>query len=142
MRVQFRSFALGLVLSTVVGTARADLIVTGTVDHLQIGARQAPILEILEALKKQWDWLSVPRPTRLDCRRHIHRIIVFDLASAFPGQGLRPPHRAKSFPDRFHLVAVAAAAVPIPPPQVQRGDHARALKSPGHPSRATSASTR
>jgi len=48
-----------------VGTARADLIVTGTVDHLQIEARQVPILEILEARKKQWDWLSVPRPTRL-----------------------------------------------------------------------------
>jgi hypothetical protein len=54
MRVQFRSFALGLALSTVVRTAGAAVIVTGTVDHLDIEASQAPILEVLEVLKKQF----------------------------------------------------------------------------------------
>jgi hypothetical protein len=54
MRIQFRSFALGLALSTVVGAARADVIVTGTLDHLHIEASRAPIVEVLEALKKQF----------------------------------------------------------------------------------------
>jgi hypothetical protein len=54
MRFQFRSFAFGLALSTVIGTARADVIVTGTLDHLHIEASQAPILVVLEALKKQF----------------------------------------------------------------------------------------
>jgi hypothetical protein len=54
MRFPFRSFAFGLALSAVIGTARADVIVTGTLDHLRIEASQAPILVVLEALKKQF----------------------------------------------------------------------------------------
>lgn len=54
MRIQFRSLALGLALSTVAGAARADVIVTGTLDHLHIEASRAPIVEVLEALKKQF----------------------------------------------------------------------------------------
>jgi hypothetical protein len=52
--IQFTSFALGLALSTAVGTARADVTVTGTVDNLHVEAREAPILEVLEVLKKQF----------------------------------------------------------------------------------------
>jgi hypothetical protein len=54
MRIQLRSFAFGLALSAIIGTARAAVIVTGTVDHLDIEASQAPILEVLEVLKKQF----------------------------------------------------------------------------------------
>jgi hypothetical protein len=54
MRIQPRSFAFGLALSAVIGTARAAVIVTGTVDRLDIEASQAPILEVLEVLKKQF----------------------------------------------------------------------------------------
>jgi hypothetical protein len=54
MRIQFRSLALGFALSTVVGAARADVIVTGTLDNLHIEASRAPILAVLEALKKQF----------------------------------------------------------------------------------------
>ena len=38
MRIQPRSFAFGLALSAVIGTARAAVIVTGTVDRLDIEA--------------------------------------------------------------------------------------------------------
>jgi P pilus assembly chaperone PapD len=44
MRIQLRSFAFGLALSAVIGTAQAAVIVTGTVDRLDIEASQAPIL--------------------------------------------------------------------------------------------------
>jgi hypothetical protein len=105
MRFPFRSFAFGLALSAVIGTARADVIVTGTLDHLRIEASQAPSGpgSPEETIR---DWLSVPRPPRLDYRWHIYRITVIDLASAFPGQGLRPPDRAQSFHNRFHPVAM------------------------------------
>jgi hypothetical protein len=46
MRIQLRSFAFGLALSAVIGTARAAVIVTGTVDRLDIEASQAPIVSI------------------------------------------------------------------------------------------------
>ena len=54
MRIPFRSFALGLALSTVAGAAQADVMVTGTVDNLRIEARRAPIVEVMEALKRQF----------------------------------------------------------------------------------------
>ena len=38
MRIQLRSFAFGLALSAIIGTSRAAVIVTGTVDHLDIEA--------------------------------------------------------------------------------------------------------
>jgi hypothetical protein len=54
MRIQLRSFALALALSTIIGAARADVIVSGTLDHLHIEAKQASIVEVLEALKKKF----------------------------------------------------------------------------------------
>ena len=54
MRIQLWSFALAFGLSTIIGAARADVIVSGTLDHLTIKAKQAPIVEVLEALKKKF----------------------------------------------------------------------------------------
>jgi|SRR5271165_5451082 len=54
MRIRLWSFALAFGLSTIIGAARADVIVRGTLDHLTIEAKQAPIIEVLEALKKKF----------------------------------------------------------------------------------------
>ena len=54
MRIPLPSLSLALALSGVVGAARGDVVVTGTLDHLQIEANQAPIVEVLEALKSKF----------------------------------------------------------------------------------------
>ena len=54
MRSEVRSFVFALALSAAAGAARADVTVTGTLDHLHIEASNAPIVEVMEALKKQF----------------------------------------------------------------------------------------
>ena len=54
MRNEVRSFAFALAFSSVAGAARADVIVTGTLENLHIEASNAPIVEVMEALKKQF----------------------------------------------------------------------------------------
>ena len=71
MRIPFRSFAVGLALSTVAGAAQADVMVTGTVDNMRIEARRAPIIEVMEALKRQFGFFTdtAPVPTGLSTAR-------------------------------------------------------------------------
>jgi hypothetical protein len=54
MRIRLRSFAVGLASLAAVGAARADVIVSGTLDQLHIEANRAPIVDVLEALKQQF----------------------------------------------------------------------------------------
>jgi hypothetical protein len=54
VQIQFRGLALALALSTVTVAARAEVIVSGTLDDLHIEANRAPILEVLDALKQRF----------------------------------------------------------------------------------------
>ncbi len=65
MRIQLRSLALGLALSAAIGAARADVIVSGVLQDLRVEADQAPIAEVLEALKQRFGIVYQSR-ARLD----------------------------------------------------------------------------
>ena len=141
MRIPFSSFALGLALSTVVGAAWADVTVTGTVDHLRIEARGAPIVEVMEALKRQFgiayrydarpDWtvdgtftgsLSSILPRVFRNRDYIFRIepnhsmtVFFPSPSSAPMPSPQGPPSADA--PTPSPQGTPSAAAPIPPPQ-------------------------
>lgn len=53
MQIRLRSFLLALAFSATAGTARADVSVSGSPASLHVEANNAPIVEVLEALKRQ-----------------------------------------------------------------------------------------
>jgi hypothetical protein len=135
--IAFRSFALGLAFSAVVGAARADVNVTGTLDHLRIEASRAPILVVLEALKKQFgiayryrghpDWtvdgtftgsLSSILPRVFRDTDYVLRIEPDQSMTVFLASPQGPPSAA-SIPSPQAPPGPPSAAAPIPPASVQ-----------------------
>jgi hypothetical protein len=149
MRIQFRSFAVGLALSTLIGAARADVLVTGTLDHLRIEATQAPVLEVLEALKKQFgvvyrydarpNWtvdgtftgsLSSIWPRLLREKNYIVRIAPDRSMTVFLSSPQGPPSAAASIPSPQ---GPPSAAAPMPPPARARGHEPSAKQARRRP---------
>jgi hypothetical protein len=117
--VQFRCFALALALSTVVAAARADVVVTGTLDHLRIEAGRAPILVVLEALKKQFG-IAYRYQGRLDWT--VDGTFTGSLSSIWPRLFRDKDYIVRIEPDRSLTVFLASpqgppsAAAPMQPP--------------------------
>ncbi len=119
MRIQFRSFAFGLALSTLVGAARADVLVTGTLDHLRIEATQAPVLAVLDALKKQFG-IAFRYHARPDWT--VDGTFTGSLSSIWPRLFRDKNYIVRIEPDRSMTVFLASpqgpeSAGPIPSPQ-------------------------
>jgi hypothetical protein len=119
MRIQFSSFALGLALSTVVGAARADVIITGTLDHLHIEASHTPVVEVMEALKKRF---GIAYRYRASPDGTVDGTFIGPLSSVLPrvfGDNdyvfrIEPDHSMTVF---FLSPRGPQVAAPIPPPQ-------------------------
>ncbi|HZZ61317.1 MAG TPA: hypothetical protein VFE63_09105 [Roseiarcus sp.] len=120
MRIEFRSFALGLALSAVVAAARADdVVVTGTLDHLRIEASGAPIIAVLEALKKQF---GVAYRYRVRPDWTVDGTFTGSLSSVLPRVFRDRNYVVRIEPDQSMTVFLASpqgpeAAAPIPSPQ-------------------------
>jgi hypothetical protein len=136
MRIGFRSFALGLAFSAVVGAARADVVVTGTLDHLRIEASRAPILVVLEALKKQFG-IAYRYRARPDWT--VDGTFTGSLSSILPRVFRDKDYVFRIAPDQSMTVFLASpqgpeSAAPIPSPQ---GPPTAAAPTP-HPVQALS----
>jgi len=143
MRTRLRSFAFALGFSTVAGAAaRADVVVTGTRESLHIEASNAPIVEVMEALKKQFgiayryhvppDWtvdgsftgplLSVlPRVFRdkdyiLRTEPDQSVTVFFPSPQGSASAGAIPPPQAPAAAEAIPPPQGPPSAAPIPPP--------------------------
>ena len=120
MGTAFRSFALGLALSTVVEAARADVLITGTLDHLRIEASRAPIVDVLEALKRQFGIVYKYR-ARPDWT--VDGAFTGSLSSILPRIFRDKDYIFRTEPNRPMTVFLpspqAAGDAPIPSPPVQ-----------------------
>jgi hypothetical protein len=149
MRIQFRTFAFGLALSTLVGAARADVLVTGTLNHLRIEATQAPVLAVLDALKKQFgidfryrarpDWtvdgtfsgsVSSIWPRLFREKNYIVRIAPDRSMTVFLASPQGPPSAGASIPSPQ---GPPSAAAPMPPPARARGHEPSAKQARRRP---------
>jgi hypothetical protein len=121
MRIRLRRFALGLALSTVAGASRADVIVSGTFDHLHIEASKASIVEVLEALKHKF---GVVYQYRARSDWTVDGAFSGSLSSVLPRIFRDKDYAIKIDADNSVTVFVASPQgprpdVPIPPPPVR-----------------------